>query len=610
MKKIEEQKIKTPFFGLPKLAPFLKPRRGKIALMMTFGVLVSIFDVIMPLFQRYAINSIQNNDGLLEKNFTIFIILAITTMIFQGTTNYLSALFAANLEITTARDMRNKIFDHLQTLSFTYYNQNSVGYIHARVMSDTARIGETVSWTLMQVVWNLAYLVGMIIVMVSINVPLTFMICLILPVMGILFMLFFKKMTEYNRKIREINSRITGNFNEGITGAKAIKSLVIEEKISKEFNAETKNMKSTAMKSIRFRSLFGSSMTIASSFALAIVLWRGGTIAQIGGMPIGTFSVFMTYAISIVEPLAWVVEAFSSLIQIKVNIERVTKLLSTQSDVIDSDEVVEKYGDTFNPKRENWEELNGDIEFKDVTFIYPDGDQKVLEHFNLKIPQGTNLAIVGETGAGKSTLVNLVCRFYEPTEGEVLIDGKNAKDRSQLWLHSNIGYVLQTPHLFSGTILDNVRYGNENATVDEVMNALKQVSADKIVEKLPDGLYTEVGEDGNLLSTGEKQLISFARAIIVDPKILILDEATASVDTITEKKIQDAIYKVIKGRTSIVIAHRLSTITGADQILVVNNGQIVEQGTHSSLMKQKGKYYDLYMHQFDEDTVNSILVNH
>lgn len=607
MKKYNEKTVKTPFFGLPKLAPFLKPKRVQIAWMMVFGILVSVFDVIIPLFQRYAINSIQSGDGKLEKNFVTFIILAITTMAFHGITNYLSALFAANLEITTARDMRNKIFDHLQTLSFTYYNQNSVGYIHARVMSDTARIGETVSWTLMQVVWNFTYLIGMIVVMVSINPLLTIMICSIIPIMAILFFIFQKKMTEYQRKIREINSRITGNFNEGITGAKAIKSLVVEDKISKEFNLETKNMRTMAMKHIRFRSIFGSSMTIASSLALAIALWRGGLLAQAGIMELGTFSIFMTYAISVIEPIAWVVEAFTSLIQVKVNIERVTNLLNIKSDVIDSDEVIEKYGDTFNPKKENWEPLNGDIEFKDVTFIYPDGDQKVLEHFDLKIPQGTNLAIVGETGAGKSTLVNLVCRFYEPTDGKVLIDGRDAKERSQLWLHSNIGYVLQTPHLFSGTLIDNIRYGKEDASEEEVMEALRQVSADKIIEKLPNGLYTDVGEGGDLLSTGEKQLMSFARAIIVDPRILILDEATASVDTITEKKIQDAIYKIIKGRTSIVIAHRLSTIVNSDQILVVNNGKIVEKGTHSSLMKKKGKYYDLYMHQFDEDTVNSIL---
>lgn len=605
MKKIKYENVKTPFFGLPKLAPFLKPRRKQIILMMIFGVLVSIFDVIIPLFQRYALNNIEN--GEFEKHFVTFITLAIIAFLGQGTTNYLSCLFAANLEITTSRDMRNKMFDHLQTLSFTYYNQNSVGYIHARVMSDTARIGETVSWNLMMVVWNMVYMVGMIIVMVNINLKLTLMICLILPLMVLLFAFFQKKLTEYHRKIREINSKITSNYNEGITGGKTIKSLVVEDKMVSEFNAETKNMKSTAMKHIRFRSIFNSCMSIASTLALAIALWQGGLLAQQNLMEVGTFSLFMTYAISIVEPIAWVVEAFSSLIQVKVNIERVTKLLNVQSDVIDSKEVVEKYGDTFNPKKENWEELYGDIEFKDVTFMYPDGDQNILEHFNLKIPQGTNLAIVGETGAGKSTLVNLICRFYEPTEGELLIDGKNAKDRSQLWLHSNIGYVLQTPHLFSGTIIDNIRYGNENATEEEVMAALRQVSGEGIIEKLPNGLYTDVGEGGDLLSTGEKQLISFARAIIVNPKILILDEATASVDTITEKKIQDAIYEVIKGRTSIVIAHRLSTVVNSDYILVVSDGKIIEQGTHKQLLKQKGHYFNLYINQFNEDTINSIL---
>ena len=224
----------------------------------------------------------------------------------------------------------------------------------------------------------------------------------------------------------------------------------------------------------------------------------------------------------------------------------------------------------------------------------------VLEHFNLKVPQGTNVAIVGETGAGKSTLVNLVCRFYEPTEGQVLIDGRDARERSQLWLHSNIGYVLQTPHLFSGSVRDNLKYGNPDATDEEIWKALKLVDAEGVIAKMDNGLDSEVGEGGDLLSTGEKQLLSFARAILADPKILVLDEATASIDTLTEKAIQDAIFTVIKGRTSFVIAHRLSTIVDADVILVVKDGKIIERGRHHELMEKKGYYYQLYTRQYEE----------
>ena len=291
----------------------------------------------------------------------------------------------------------------------------------------------------------------------------------------------------------------------------------------------------------------------------------------------------------------------------QVNIERSMELLHTKPDVEDTPEVIAKYGDSFAPKRENWEPLYGDVEFSDVSFTYPDGTEPVLEHFNLKVPKGTNVAIVGETGAGKSTLVNLVCRFYEPTSGQVLIDGRDVRERSQLWLHSNIGYVLQTPHLFSGTVRENLRYGKPDATDEEIMRALKLVSAADVVERMDKGLDSEVGEGGDLLSTGEKQLLSFARAIIADPAILVLDEATSSIDTVTEKKIQNAINVLISGRTSFIIAHRLSTITGADEILTVSDGKIVESGTHEELMKKRGYYYRLYTRQFEDDATRSAL---
>ena len=230
----------------------------------------------------------------------------------------------------------------------------------------------------------------------------------------------------------------------------------------------------------------------------------------------------------------------------------------------------------------------------------------VLENLNLVVPQGTNVAIVGETGAGKSTLVNLVCRFFEPTKGQVLIDGRDARERSQLWLHSNIGYVLQTPHLFSGTVRDNLRYGNPDADDETIWNALKLVNAEGVIAKMDQGLDSQVGEGGDLLSTGEKQLLSFARAILSDPRILVLDEATASIDTLTEKAIQDAIFTVIKGRTSFVIAHRLSTIVDSDVILVVKDGKIIERGRHTELMAKKGYYYQLYTRQYEEMVTNMV----
>lgn len=604
------QYVSLPFFGLPKILKYIRKYRSWIAIMVTCGVLASVGDIAIPFFQRYALNHLE--DGVFIANLVPFILFYVLTLLGKIITDFISSFLSGKVELSVLRDLRKLSFDHLQTLSFSYFNQNSVGYIHARVMSDTARIGELVSWVIMQGVWNFSYLIGVVIVMLSMNVKLTLLILAVIPLITVVFAIFQKKLVNENRHIREVNSKITGNFNEGITGAKTIKTLVIEDRVERDFVRDSKEMKRSSVMAQRYRSILAAMIGFASSIALAIVVWKGGELSLIGNdaigyMDVGTLSLFMSYALGIIEPIRWIVDMISDLVREQVNIERLTRLLETKSDVTDTPEVIEKYGDTFSPKKENWETLHGDIEFRDVSFKYPDGDEYILEHFNLKIPQGSNIAIVGETGAGKSTLVNLICRFYEPTSGQLLIDGRDARERSQLWLHSNIGYVLQTPHLFSGTILENLRYGKPDATIDEINDALRRVSADGVVAKAENGLETNVGEGGDLLSTGEKQLISFARAIVADPKILILDEATASIDTLTEQNIQKAISEVIRGRTSIMIAHRLSTVRDADMILVVSDGKIVERGTHSSLMKQKGHYYSLYTRQYEEDVTKTLL---
>ncbi|MBQ5443523.1 MAG: ABC transporter ATP-binding protein, partial [Oscillospiraceae bacterium] len=506
-------------------------------------------------------------------------------------------------EVRLDRDMRNKAFAHLQELSFDYYNQNSVGYIHARVMSDTSRIGELFTWQLFDGSFFAVFVLGAAIVMLRINVYLTGLVFLVVPIIAVLFAFFQKRLFELHHQIREINSNITGNFNEGITGAKTVKSLAVEEKIGGEFRAETARMKRKVLQSARTHGAFSMITNMASSCALALVLWKGGILAA---DQLGTFSLFMSYAQDLMEPVRWLVEVLSLLVQAQVNIGRFTDLLALKPTVTDTPEVIEKYGDCFHPKKENWEPIRGDITFDHVDFKYPDGDEYVLEDFNLQIPFGTNVAIVGETGAGKSTLASLICRFYEPTRGKLLIDGRDARERSQLWLHSALGYVLQSPHLFSGTIRDNLVYGHPDATEEEIQRAIHLVSLEGVLNKLEKGLDTDVGEGGDLLSTGEKQLISFARAILADPKIVVLDEATASVDTITEQKIQSAIDQVIRGRTSIVIAHRLSTVKDADIILVVHAGKIVEQGRHAELLARRGHYYRLWMRQYEDSAISRV----
>ena len=605
-KKKKETEFKTlPYFGINKLLPYLKPYRGIIFWMITLGFAGGLVDIILPLFQEYAIDYFIAKQTLDTMNTFVWVYLGV--LAFQVIANGISAYQACQIEMYVGRDMKRESFNHLQTLAFSYFNQNSVGYIHARVMSDTNRIGALVSWSLMNGVWYISYIIGAIFVMLKTNAKLAFWVLLIVPVIAVVAQMFQMKLVTLNHKIREVNSQITSNFNEGITGAKTTKTLVIEKKMEDSFNRTTEEMELRSVHATHYRALFASMISFASSVALALVLWQGGRITMEGVMEIGTLSVFMSYALGMMEPIQWIVRSISDLITVQVNVERFSTLMETQSDVCDSKEVEALYGDSFEPKCENWEPLHGDITFEDVSFKYPDGDEYVLEHFNLHIPQGTNVAIVGETGAGKSTLVNLVCRFFEPTSGRVLIDDRDARERSQLWLHSNIGYVLQTPHLFSGSVLENLRYGNPNATMEQIEDAVRNVSADEVIARMEHGYESNVGEGGDLLSTGEKQLLSFARAILADPRIFVLDEATSSIDTVTEKKIQDATDCLMKGRTSFVIAHRLSTIRQADIILVIKNGKIIEQGSHKELIAKRGEYYNLYTKQYQEELINQAM---
>ncbi len=598
-KKDPREKIALPFFGIPRLIPFAKKYRKAIAGLVIAQVFTSVSDVLRPVLQKFALDHFVK-EGTLQGIIPFALVYALL-IVATAVVSYFGVKGCLATEVRLDRDMRDKAFKHLQELSFDYYNQNSVGYIHARVMSDTSRIGELITWQLFDGTYFALFVIGAAVVMLGIDVKLTGLVFLVVPVIVVLFSFFQKRLFTLHHEIREINSNITGNLNEGIVGAKTIKSLAIEEKTDSEFMEETSHMKRKVLQSARTYGAFSMITNLASSCALALVLWKGGILAY---DQVGTFSLFMSYAQDLMEPVRWLVEVLSLLVQAQVNIGRFTDLLAKKPTVTDSDEVVAKYGDAFRPKRENWEDIKGDIEFRDVDFKYPDGDEYILENFNLKIPFGTNVAIVGETGAGKSTLANLICRFYEPTRGELLIDGRDARERSQLWLHSALGYVLQSPYLFSGTIRENLVYGRPEATEEEIDRAVKLVSLDGVIGKLENGLDTKVGEGGDLLSTGEKQLISFARAIIKEPKIVVLDEATASVDTLTEQKIQSAINEVIKGRTSIVIAHRLSTVKDADIILVVDDGKIIEQGRHEDLLAARGHYYDLWMKQYEDAAIS------
>jgi len=597
MEEKTEKKTKIlPWFGLVRLWPYIRQFKAEIIVTMVLTIAATAIDAAWPLFNRYALNHFIGEKTM--DTLWYFVAAYVGLLLFQILLNFISIYHTGRIEMTVDRDLRNDAFTHLQTLSFSFFNQNNVGYLHARVMSDTGKIGEMVAWRMMDLAWNGSYLIFIFVVMLKIQAKLALLVFLMVPAAVIAIAWFQKHLLAGNRKIRELNSTITSDFNEGITGARSIKTLVIEDLMNDDFQKDTDHMFTQSVHTARYSAALISLLTMMSSLVLAVVLTKGGQLTSSGLIMLGTLSVFMSYALNMVEPVQMIIETISALISIQVNIERFVNLMETKSDVADSPEVIAKYGDTFHPKKENWEPLYGDVEFKDVSFRYPDGTEWILQHFNLKVPQGTNVAIVGETGAGKSTLVNLVCRFYEPTKGQVLIDGRDARERSQLWLHANIGYVLQQPHLFSGSIRDNLRYGKPDASDEEIWKALEAVDAVDVVKRMDKGLDSDVGEGGDLLSVGEKQLLSFARALLCDPRILVLDEATSSIDTVTEKKIQNAVSKIIQGRTSFMIAHRLSTVVDADVILAVKDGKIVERGTHKQLMAQKGYYYELYTRQF------------
>ncbi len=597
----EEQEYDKPFsikvWG--KMLPFFRPYKRYFAVTLGLNIFLAGIDVAVPLFQSYAIDRFITADRL--TGLAGFALAYAAVIVIQTMCVYFSVRAATTIEMNVGKDLKWAQFEHLQRLSFSYYNTTPVGYIHARVMSDTLRIATVVAWGLVDMFWALLYVVSVFGIMFFLNVRLALVILLIVPCIAVLTVYFQNKILHWNRKVRKINAQITSAYNEGITGVKTSKSMGIEEDNEKAFFERTVQMHRAASHSAKLNAVYIPTILLFGSIAAAVVLAQGGYMVKEEIMKLGTLSVFISYAVIIFEPIQQLARLLAELISCQANIERVMDLLEQEPNVVDRAEVLEKYGDAFHPKRENWEKIKGDIVFEDVSFRYPDGKEFVLEHFDLHVPAGMNVAIVGETGAGKSTLVNLVGRFFEPTKGRILIDGVDYRERSQLWLHSQIGYVLQNPHLFSGTVRENIRYGRLTATDEEVEEAAGNVSADEVVRKLEKGYDSDVGESGGRLSTGEKQLISFARAILASPSIFVLDEATSSIDTQTEQLIQQATARLLKGHTSFIIAHRLSTIRQADLILVVKDGKIIERGTHKELLGVRGYYYELYSRQFEEE---------
>jgi len=578
-----------------KLIPTTRKAWPAFWLSVISNIALAFIDFYLPLLQSRVVDeyiaagSLEGFGGYIAHYAVIGVLqLALILLYFKG---------CMQCEAYSCRDLRDACFVNLQKLSLDYHNTTSAGHNLSRVMSDTSKIAEMMAWTISDTLWGFAYIIGVFCVMARLSLKLAVTLLVIAPIVVLLTFYFQKKLIVLNRQVRAEHSKITGGYNEGIMGAKTSKTLALEDKLCGEFEEITSRAARAGILHARMRAIYVPLIVLCGTLAASVTLYRGGHMVQGGEVTLGVLSAFMTYATGLFQSFRWQAARISQLISLQANVERVSGLIFETPTVTDREEVEAKYGDCFAPKTENWEPMHGEVAFEDVSFTYPDGGEEVLSHFSMHVPAGSTVAFVGETGAGKSTLVNLACRFYEPTGGRVLIDGVDVQDRSQLWLHSHIGYVLQEPHLFSGTIRENIRYGRPDATDEEVEAAARAVNADKIAAKLPKGYETDVGECGDNLSTGEKQLISFARAIIAKPRIFVLDEATSSVDTETEWMIQQATKRLMDGTTSFVIAHRLSTIRQADMILVIDHGKVVEQGTHEELLAAGGVYHSLYTTQ-------------
>ncbi len=590
-----------------KLLRFAKPYKRQLIGLGCVMVMVAVVDALFPMMNRIAIDRFivpATTDGLVG-----FLALYGVLVFVQAANVFTLITLAGRVEVGIVHDLREVGFRRLQELSFSYFDRTPVGWVMARMTSDAQRLGDTISWGLVDIAWGGSMMIAIGAFMISMNARLGLIVLAVIPPLAVASMYFQKRILEANREVRKTNSRISGAYNEGIMGAKTTKTLVQEQANLREFTTHTNRMRETSVRTAIFSGLYMPIVLTLGSIGTALALWTGGTGVMAGVITYGTLVAFIGYTVQFFEPVRELARVITELQAAQASAERIMSLVETEPDIVDTPEVVARYGDSFEPKRENWERPTGRIEFRNVSFTYKEGEQ-VLKNFNLAVESGESIALVGETGSGKSTIVNIACRFYEPTEGEVLVDGRDYRERSVLWHEAHLGYVLQQPHLFSGTIRDNIRYGRLDATDEEIRRAAELVNAHQFIARHENGYDGEVGEGGNLLSTGEKQLISFARAIIADPVFFVFDEATSSVDTETERLIQDAVQTVLEGRTSFIIAHRLSTIRRSDRILVIDSGRVVEEGSHRDLLALRGKYYQLYTSQFLEEEEEEVLAHH
>jgi ATP-binding cassette, subfamily B, bacterial len=585
-KTFQEEEFTTQFNG-EVVARILKQVKPYWHWVLGFVLMIagtSVLDAFFTFLGKQIVDQgiLANDPARLREILTLYGGLAVVQAITVFGFIYLAGVLGERVQY----DLRRKLFNHLQELSFSYFDKTPLGWIMSRVTSDSRRIAELVTWGLVDITWSILNIVTSLIFMATINLRLALIVLVIVPVMVAIAVYFKTRILSEYRQVRKLNSELTGAYSENISGVRVVKALVREKRNLDEFSEKSSNLYRAAYRAAWLSALFLPMVQLVGSMGVAAVVWYGGLQAQIeGAITIGGIQAFLSYITFMLWPIQDMARVYAEMQQSVASAERVFSLIDAEPDVVDREDALEP------------ETLRGEVVYDDVGFYY-EPDEPVLEHFSLRVREGERIALVGPTGGGKSTIVNLLARFYEPTSGEIRIGGRDYTELTQRGIQSRIGMVLQTPHLFSGTIRDNIRYGRLDATDEEVVEAAKIAKADEFIVELEHGYDEEVGEGGGLLSVGQKQLISLARAVLADPDILIMDEATSSVDTLTEALIQQGMEAVMQGRTSVVIAHRLSTIKSADRILVIENGAIVEMGSHRELIQAGGQYFDLYTRQF------------
>ena len=561
------------------LIKFYKIEYKKLYVLMFVVVISGLLQAVVPLSIKLLTDDFitkQNLRGFIIAGLSFFSLVVISTLAI-----YSFYVFGGKLEYQVSKDIRKSVFEKIEKFSITNIKKYEIGELISRLTSDVQKLSEVFSWGVMDACHSIIVLLFSIAIMLYLSFTLTIMLFLMLPIIYIITLLFQKNILKFQRKVRDYNSKIIRSYTESLSYIKTIKALGIEEKKKKEFVVFNEKYRKYNLKSILISAIFVPTVMFIASIGVGFAFNFSSISVMKHVMTYGAFLSFLTYSFQIFEPFKMLAQIFADLKSAQASAERVFQIL------YEDDEIIEQKETDLN--------FDGNIKFENVSFHYFDDDKLILKDFNFEIKKGQSVAFIGSTGSGKSTIVNLICKFYDPTSGDIYLDGINYKNIDKTCLYNNLGYVLQQPQLFSISIKENIKFGNENATDEEIMEICNLLGIDEFISKLPEGIDTVIGESGYNISSGQKQLISFARALIKNPKLLILDEATSSIDTETEKFIQNKMRDILSGKTSIIVAHRLSTIKHCDKIVLIEKGNILEQGTHTELLDKKGIYYKMYI---------------